>query len=159
MKVSGPRCQGATLEFDELSARQVRADEVPWQVSPAEAGLEKITLGAEIVDQPLALAGNSMLGLFCSGLVIRNDDLNMSAKFVHGDSSRCRSEWMGRSTYRHHLRLAQPGALYGLRVHLGHVPDRDGQGAHPFQHQVLAALHRRDSQVDRCRAELRLQQP
>jgi len=46
--VSGP---GAALEFDELSARQILADEVPRQVSPAEAGLEEITLGAEIIDQ------------------------------------------------------------------------------------------------------------
>src|SRR6185437_11502738 len=96
----------AAFEFDELSACQILVDEVPRQVSPAQTGLEQITLGAEIIDQPLALAGNALLGLFRSGLVVRHDDLNVSAELVHGDGVRCRSEWMGRRTCRHHLRLA-----------------------------------------------------
>lgn len=37
---------GAALEFDQLSACQILADEVSRQVSPAETGLEKIALGA-----------------------------------------------------------------------------------------------------------------
>lgn len=41
---------GATFKLDELSARQIIANEVPWQVPPAKTGLEKITLGAEIID-------------------------------------------------------------------------------------------------------------
>ena len=117
---------GAAFKFDELSAHQILADEVPRQVPPAEAGLEKITLGAEIVDQPLALAGHSLLSLFRSRLVVRNDDLNVSTKFVHRDGFRCRSEGMGWRTYRHHLRLAQPASFHGIRVHLRHVLDRDG---------------------------------
>jgi len=43
---------GAAFEFDEFAARQILADEVSRHVAPAEPGLEKITLGAEIVDQP-----------------------------------------------------------------------------------------------------------
>jgi hypothetical protein len=43
---------GAAFKFDELSLCQILADEVSRQVSPAEAGLEKVTLGAEIIDQP-----------------------------------------------------------------------------------------------------------
>jgi len=115
----------AAFKFDELSTRQILADEVSRQVPPAETGLEKITLGAEIIDQPQALAGNSLLGLFRFWLVVRNDDLNMSAKLVHRYGFRCRSERMGWRTYRHHLRLAQPAAFHGIRVHLRHVLDRD----------------------------------
>src|SRR5690606_39183286 len=71
---------GMAFKLDKLSVRQILANEVPRQVPPAETGLEKITLGAEIIDQPLALAGNALLGLVRSRLVVRNDDLNMSAK-------------------------------------------------------------------------------
>src|SRR3546814_1427354 len=88
---------------------------MPWQMSPAETGLEQITFGAEIVDQPLALAGNALLGLFCAGLVVRDDDLDMSAELVHGDRFGCRSERIGGRAHRHHLHLAQPVAFDGLR--------------------------------------------
>lgn len=81
---------GAAFKFDELSARQILADEVSRQVPPAETGLEKITLGAEIIDQPQALAGNSLLGLFRFRLVVRDDDLDMSTKLVHRDGFRCK---------------------------------------------------------------------
>lgn len=57
---------------------------------PAETGVQKIALGAEIVDQPLALASDTLLGPFRSQLVVRNDDLDMSAKLVHRDGFRCR---------------------------------------------------------------------
>lgn len=50
---------------------QILANEVPWQVSPAQTGLEKITLGAQIMDLPLTPAGNCLLGPFCSALVVR----------------------------------------------------------------------------------------
>src|SRR3546814_11491003 len=73
---------------------------MPWQMSPAETGLEQITFGAEIVDQPLALAGNALLGLFCAGLVVRDDDLDMSAELVHGDRFGCRSERLGGREHR-----------------------------------------------------------
>ena len=86
---------GAAFKFDELSARQILADEVPRQVPPAETGLEKITLGTEIIDQPLALAGNSLLGRFRFWLIVRDDDLNMSTKLVHRYGFRCRGERMG----------------------------------------------------------------
>src|SRR3546814_14031641 len=68
---------GATFEFDELPARQVIGDEVSRQVPPAKTGLEQVALGAEVIDQPLALAGNALLGLFRFGLVVRDDDLDM----------------------------------------------------------------------------------
>lgn len=41
---------GTAFKFDELSAGQILGDEVAWQVSPAEAGLEQVALGAEVVD-------------------------------------------------------------------------------------------------------------
>src|SRR3546814_14803136 len=71
---------GATFEFDELPARQVIGDEVSRQVPPAKTGLEQVALGAEVIDQPLALAGNALLGLFRFGLVVRDADLDMQAE-------------------------------------------------------------------------------
>src|SRR5690606_12692498 len=73
---------GAAFQFDELSVRQIRNNEVSRQVPPTETGLEKITLGTQIVDQPLALAGDALLSFFRSRLVVRDDDLNMSAKLI-----------------------------------------------------------------------------
>src|SRR6185312_8522150 len=148
---------GATLKLDERSACQILADQVPWQVSPAEAGLEQVAFGAQVVDQPLALAGYTLLALFGAGLVVRDDDLYVSAKLVHRDGFGCRSERIGRRAYRHHLLLAQPVAFDGLRVHFWHVVDGDGQRAHFFEHQLFAALHGGDAQVDRGGRKLFLQ--
>ena len=80
----------ATFKFDELSARQILPDQVSRHVSPAQTGFEKIPLGAEIIDQPQALAGNSLLGLFRPRLIVRDDDLDMTSKLVHRYGFRCR---------------------------------------------------------------------
>ena len=79
---------GAAFKFDELPLCQILADEVSRQVSPAEAGLEKVTLGAEIIDQPQPLAGNALLGFLRFRLVVRHDDLNMSTQLVLRDGFR-----------------------------------------------------------------------
>ena len=64
---------------------------------------------------------------------------------------------MGWRAHRHHAFLAQPVAFDGIGVRLRHVLDGDGQGAHPFQHQLFAALHGGDAQVDCGGRELFLQ--
>src|SRR3546814_18529277 len=76
---------GAAFKFDELSARQILANEVPRQVPPAETGLEKIALRGEILDQPLALDGVALFGLFRPRLVFRNDALGI---FINLDQTR-----------------------------------------------------------------------
>src|SRR3546814_3373263 len=89
--------------FDKLSARQVFGNEVPRQVPPAETGPEQVALGAGVVDQPLALARDALLGLLRFRLVVRDDDLDMQAEFVRGDGALCRSERVGWGACRHHL--------------------------------------------------------
>src|SRR3546814_15015083 len=87
--------------FDKLSARQVFGNEVPRQVPPAETGPEQVALGAGVVDQPLALARDALLGLLRFRLVVRDDDLDMQAEFVSTEARRvgkecvstCRSRW------------------------------------------------------------------
>ena len=92
-----------TFELDEPSARQIVPNEVAWQVAPAQTGGEKITLGAEIVNQPLALARDTLLGLFRSRLIVRDDDLNVPAKLVHRDGLPRLSQRVGWRAHRHHL--------------------------------------------------------
>src|SRR3546814_18666866 len=93
-------------------------DEVSQQVPPAKAGLEQVKLGAEIIDQPLALARDSLLGLLRSGLVVRADDLDMQREFVHRDRAGYRSERLGWSACGPHLHIASQPAFYRLRVPL-----------------------------------------
>ena len=78
----------APLKFDECSVREVFRNDMTRHVPPAQASLEQIVLRAEIIHPPSAFAGDAVLCLFCIGLIVGYDELDVPAKFLPRDRPR-----------------------------------------------------------------------
>src|SRR5690606_29032333 len=96
----------APLEFDECPIREVFGNHGTWHVPPAQPLPEQIVLRAEVVDMPLAFAGDPAPRLFRIGLVVGYDELDVPSKFLPRDRPRNGRERMRWRTHSHHLRLA-----------------------------------------------------
>ncbi len=75
----------APLEFDKRSCREVFRHQMKRHVPPAQASSEQIVLRAEIVHEPLALTGDTLLSLFGIGLIVGYDELDVPAKLLPRD--------------------------------------------------------------------------
>ena len=93
----------APLEFDESCIREVFCNHMTRHVPPAQVSSEQIVLRTEVVHPPLAFAGDSLLCLFCIGLILSYDELDVPAKFVPQDRPRDCSQRMRWRTDGHHL--------------------------------------------------------
>ncbi len=78
----------APLEFDECCIREVFRNHMTRHVPPAQASSEQIMFRAEVIHPPLAFAGDALLGLFCIGLIVGYDELDVPAKFLPRDRRR-----------------------------------------------------------------------
>lgn len=93
----------APLELDERSLREVFLDHMARHVPPAQASPEQVVLRAEVIHPPLAFAGDSLLGLFRIGLIVGDDELDVSAEFLPRNRLRHCGQRMRWPTYGHHL--------------------------------------------------------
>ena len=95
----------APLEFDECSVRQVFRNHMTRHMPPAQASPEQIVLGAKVIHQPLAFAGDSLLCRCGIGLIVGNDELDMPAKFLPRDRTCDCGQRMRWRTDGHHLHV------------------------------------------------------
>ena len=93
----------APLELDECCIREVFRNHMTRHVPPAQASPEQIVLRAEVIHQPLAFAGDSLLCLFRIGLIVGYDELDVPAKFLPRDRTLDCGQRMRRRTDGHHL--------------------------------------------------------
>lgn len=95
----------ATLEFDKCSIREVNRHHMMRHVPPAQASPEQIVLRAEVIHPPLAFTDDPLLCLFRIGLIVRDDELDVPAKFLPRDRPRDCGQRMRWRTDGHHLRF------------------------------------------------------
>lgn len=70
------------LNGDKGAGRQIARDQIARHVAPAEARGQKVMLGAQVVDMPLALSDHGHFGLVGVRAVVGDDKLHMPAEFV-----------------------------------------------------------------------------
>ena len=78
----------APFKFDKCSIREVVVNQMMRHVSPAQTSSQQIVFRAQVVHQPLAFTGNTLLGLFRIRLIVCYDELDVPAKFLSRDGPR-----------------------------------------------------------------------
>ena len=95
----------APLEFDKCPIREVFRNHVTRHVPPAQASPEQIVFRPKVIHPPLTLAGDSLLCLFCIGLIVGYHELDVPSEFLSRDRSCDCGQRMRWRADRHHLRI------------------------------------------------------